>query len=103
MEFDELDEVALVLYTSMRKAIDNFGKKGAVRFFESMGSNMNVSKFYSPKYQNMSDKEFAWEFLRNSSELTEDIEGFTCIEKLKKYEEENNVDLYELYPDGEIS
>lgn len=98
----KIDAVVLLSYNSIRRDIDFRGKKGAIEFIISVGSKMNLSKFYSPKYQNASDKEFAWEFLRSNSEFLEDSKALKGIEKLKKYEKDNNVDLYELYPEGEF-
>ena len=59
---------------------------------------MNISRFLTPEYLNISDQEFVWEIIKDSNELNEDREGSKNREKLRTYELENNTDLYKDFP-----
>ena len=100
--FNEIGDIGIIglkVYIVYRKFLEETGREKTLTFLKLSRPSFDDKRFYMPKYQKMSYRDLAWEIAKDIGELNEDFEALKTSEKLRDFEEKNNLDLYKLLRD----
>ena len=96
-------ETTLMFYIGLRTLSEPIygGREGVLQSIKSINNNLHLSRFNDGESMDTSDRVFVWDLINNIGQFSEDSDMLRNVEELRKYEEENDVDLYQSFLNGE--